>query len=233
MIFQDRRQAGRALAQVVREECHDELLRTAPATQSTTEDTIVLGLPRGGIPVAFEVALGLHRPLDVFVVRKLGVPGEEELAMGAVASGGIVVLQPDVLRAYRISQETVDAAIVRERAEMDRRETAYREGRAPAVVEGRSVILVDDGLATGATMKAAVRALRPIARRLVVAVPVAAATTCAELRPAVDRLLCLEMPEPFHSVGQFYHNFDQVTDLEVRTLLAEAREPRPDSPPPR
>jgi putative phosphoribosyl transferase len=221
MIFQDRRQAGRALAQVVREECRDEL---------SSEEVIVLGLPRGGVPVAFEVALALHRPLDVFFVRKLGVPGEEELAMGAVASGGMVVLQPDVLRAFRISQETIDAAAFRERVEVERREIAYRDGRPPAVLEGRSVILVDDGLATGATMKAAVRALRPIARRILVAVPVAAAATCAELRPEVDRLFCLEMPEPFHSVGQFYHNFDQITDAEVRTLLVQARELRPDSP---
>lgn len=221
MIFQDRRQAGHALAQVVREECREEL---------ATQDTIVLGLPRGGIPVAFEVALALHRPLDVFLVRKLGVPGEEELAMGAVASGGLVVLQPDVLRAYSISQETIDAVVARERAEMERREIAYRDGRPPAILEGRALILVDDGLATGSTMKAALRALRPVAHRIVVAIPVAAAATCAELRAESDRLFCLEMPEAFHSVGQFYHNFDQVSDAEVRALLAQARELSSHSP---
>ncbi len=215
IIFHDRRHAGLALAQIVRDECADEL---------AAGEAIVLGLPRGGVPVAFEVARELHLPLDVFVVRKLGVPGQEELAMGAVASGGVIVVQNDVVRAYRIPQDTIEAAAVRERREIERRETAYRDGRPPAVVAGRTVILVDDGLATGSTMKAAARALRPIARRIIVAVPVAAFATCEEIRQEVDRLVCIESPEPFHAVGEFYRNFDQTTDDEVRALLARARE---------
>jgi predicted phosphoribosyltransferase len=214
IIFHDRRQAGQALAQIVRDEC---------AEMPGTEDAIVLGLPRGGVPVAFEVARGLRLPLDVFVVRKLGVPGQEELAMGAVASGGAVVIQSDVVTAYRIRQETIDAVAARERIEIARREAAYRENRPPAMLAGRAVILVDDGLATGSSMKAATRALRLIARRIVVAVPVAAASTCEELRREADRVVCLETPEPFHAVGEFYHYFDQTTDAEVRTLLAQSR----------
>jgi predicted phosphoribosyltransferase len=214
-IFQDRRQAGRALAQAVRDECGKEL---------SGEDSIVLGLPRGGVPVAFEVARELRLPLDIFVVRKLGVPGQEELAMGAVAGGGVVVMQGDVVSAYRIRPERIDAVVTRERLEMERREVAYRDGRPSLVVEGRTIILVDDGLATGSTMKAAARALRPCAHRVVVAVPVAAASTCDELRQEVDRIICVDTPEPFHAVGEFYDNFDQVTDDEVRDLLAQARE---------
>lgn len=214
IIFQDRRQAGRALAEIVRDELAEEL---------RAQDAIVLGLPRGGVPVAFEVARRLHLPLDVFVVRKLGVPGQEELAMGAIASGGLVVLQSDVIRAWRIRQETIDAVVARERLEIERRETAYRDGRPPAELFGRTVILVDDGLATGATMKAAARALRPVARRVVVVVPVAALSTCEELRREADQVICIETPEPFHAVGEFYHNFDQTSDAEVRALLAQAR----------
>ncbi len=208
-VFEDRCHAGRALAHAVREQ-----LEWAGA--------IVLGLPRGGVPVAFEVAQALHLPLDVFVVRKLGVPGEEELAMGAVASGGLVVTQADVVRAYRIVQETIDAAAERERGEIARREALYRDGRPPVQVEGRTVILVDDGLATGSTMRAAARALRPVAQRVFVAVPVAARVTCDELRREVDALVCLETPDPFHAVGEFYRNFDQTSDEEVRGLLAVA-----------
>ena len=218
VIFQDRRHAGQALAQIVRDECADDL---------AAGGAIVLGLPRGGVPVAFEVAQELRLPLDVFVVRKLGVPGQEELAMGAVASGGVIVLQTDVIAAYRIPQETIDAVAARERQEIERREIAFRGGRSPLQLQGRTVILVDDGLATGATMKAAVRALRPIARRVIIAVPVAAAGTCQELRQEVDRLVCIECPEFFHAVGEFYRNFDQTTDDEVRTLLAQARDGSP------
>jgi putative phosphoribosyl transferase len=206
-VFEDRRHAGRALAHVVREQ-----LEWAGA--------IVLGLPRGGVPVAFEVAQALRLPLDVFVVRKLGVPGQEELAMGAVASGGLLAVQADVVRAFGISRETIDRAAARELQEIARREALYRGGRQPVQAEGRTVILVDDGLATGSTMKAAVRALRPVARRVLVAVPVAAAATCDELRREVDALVCLERPDPFHAVGQFYRNFDQTSDDEVRSLLA-------------
>ncbi len=213
VIFQDRRHAGRALAQIVREECAEEL---------NAGDAIVLGLPRGGVPVAFEVARELHLPLDVFVVRKLGVPGQEELAMGAVASGGVIVLQDDVIRAYRIPQETVDAVAARERVEIERRVAVFRGGRPPISLGGRTVILVDDGLATGATMKAAARAVRLIARRVIVAVPVAAPGSTEELRRSVDRLVCIESPEPFHAVGEFYRNFSQTSDDEVRALLTEA-----------
>ena len=212
VIFQDRRHAGRALAQIVREECAVEL---------AAGDAIVLGLPRGGVPVAFEVARELGLPFDAFVVRKLGVPGQEELAMGAVASGGGIVLQDEVLRAYRISRDTLDAIVARVRMEIERRETAYRDGRPSVPLEGRTAILVDDGLATGATMKAAARALRPIARRVIIAVPVAAPGSCEELRREVDRLVSIEAPEHFHAVGEFYHDFRQTTDEEVRTLLSQ------------
>jgi len=216
IIFHDRRQAGQALAQIIRDEWSDAISR---------DDPIVLGLPRGGVPVAFEIARALRLPLDVFVVRKLGAPGQEELAMGAVASGGGIVLQGDVVRSLQISAETIDAAVARERIEIERREAAYRDSRPPLRLQNRAVILVDDGLATGATMKAAARALRPLARRILVAVPVAASGTCEELRREVDRLVCVESPEPFHAVGEFYRNFDQVTDEEVRVLLAQAGSP--------
>jgi predicted phosphoribosyltransferase len=214
IIFQDRRQAGIALAQVLSEELGEDL---------SAGDAIVLGLPRGGIPVAFEIAHALHLPLDVFVVRKLGVPGQEELALGAIAGGGMVVLQSDVIAAFSIQQETIDAVVARERLEIERREAAYRDGRPSALLDGRTVILVDDGLATGATMTAAVRALRPVARRVLVAVPVAALSTRDELRREADQVVCLETPEPFHAVGEFYRNFDQTSDAEVRALLAQAR----------
>ncbi|MGB9031697.1 MAG: phosphoribosyltransferase [Acidobacteriaceae bacterium] len=214
IIFQDRRQAGLALAQVLGDELAEGL---------SAGDAIVLGLPRGGVPVAFEIAHGLHLPLDVFVVRKLGVPGQEELAMGAIASGGMVVLQADVIAAFSIRQETIDDVVARERLEIERREAAYRDGRPPARLDGRAIILVDDGLATGATMTAAVRALRPVARRVLVAVPVAAPSTRDELRREADEVICLETPEPFHAVGEFYRNFEQTTDAEVRALLAQAR----------
>jgi predicted phosphoribosyltransferase len=214
-IFQDRQQAGRALAHIVRDECPGDM---------NPEHTIVLGLPRGGVPVAFEVARELHLPLDVFVVRKLGVPGHEELAMGAIASGGAVVIQSEVVSAYRIGQETIDAVAARERLEIERREAAYRTGRPPLRLSGSTVILIDDGLATGSTMKAAARALRPIASRIVVAIPVAAASTCQDLRHEVDQLVCLQTPEPFYAVGEFYRNFGQTTDAEVRALLSQGQE---------
>lgn len=210
-IFEDRREAGRVLARSLRMGLGEEL---------NAENAIVLGLPRGGIPVAFEVARELNLPLDVLVVRKLGVPGEEELAMGAIAGGGIVVIQPEVVRAFQIQQETIDAVVARERLETGRREAAYRNGRPPAVVEGRTAILVDDGLATGATMKAAARAIRSAARRVVIAVPVAARSTCEELKNEADRVISVEAPERFHAVGEFYRNFEQTADDEVRALLA-------------
>lgn len=223
VIFQDRRDAGRALARVLR----DRLERNRAAQDRPDQDradldqAIVLALPRGGVPVAFEIARALHLPLDVFTVRKLGVPGEEELAMGAIASGGLVVVQPEIIRAYRIRQEAIDAVAAREQIEIERRENAYRDGRPPVCLEGRTVVLVDDGMATGSSMKASARALRPVARHIVIAVPVAARLVCEQLAREVDQLICLESPEPFHAVGQFYRNFDQTTDDEVRALLAE------------
>lgn len=210
MVFADRRDAGRALAKALR-------------GQATFESAIVLALPRGGVPVAYEVSTELHLPLDVFIVRKLGVPFEPELAMGAVASGGIVVLNEQVLRLYSIRREVVDAAITREQEEIGRREVAYRDGRAAAQLSGRTVIVIDDGLATGATVRAAIRALRPVAARMIVAVPVAAAGTCEQLRHEVDQLISLECPESFSAVGEFYREFEPTTDDEVRALLAASQ----------
>jgi putative phosphoribosyl transferase len=213
IIFQDRRQAGHAVAHILRDELHEAL---------DSHNAIVLGLPRGGVPVALEVARELRLPLDIFIVRKLGVPGQEELAMGAVAGGGVSVFQSEVICAYHVREETLNSIIARERLEIERREIAYRGGRAPALIAGRTAILVDDGLATGSSMKAAARALRPIARRVIVAVPVAAASTREELRAEVDQVICVETPDPFHAVGEFYRNFDQITDAEVCSLLAQA-----------
>ncbi|HKR28324.1 MAG TPA: phosphoribosyltransferase [Acidobacteriaceae bacterium] len=209
MVFADRRDAGRALAKALRE-------------QATFENAIVLALPRGGVPVAYEVAAELHLPLDAFIVRKLGVPFEPELAMGAVASGGIVVLNEHVLRPHSIRREVVDAAIAREQEEIGRREVVYRGGRPPAPLQGRTVIVIDDGLATGATMRAAIRALRPVAGWMIVAVPVAAAGTCEQIRQEVDQLISLECPESFSAVGEFYREFEPTTDDEVRALLSAA-----------
>jgi putative phosphoribosyl transferase len=213
IIFQDRMQAGRALAQILRAELREAI---------DPHNAIVLGLPRGGVPVAFEVARELQLPLDIFIVRKLGVPGQEELAMGAVASGGLVVLQNEVIGAYRIHEEMLNAVIARERLEIERREIAYRCGRPPVLLADRTAFLVDDGLATGSSVKAAARSLRPIARRVLIAVPVAAASTCEDLRAEVDQIICVETPDPFHAVGEFYRNFDQTSDAEVRALLTEA-----------
>lgn len=211
MIFADRRDAGRILAKALRE-------GTTP--ENVFDNAIVLGLPRGGVPVAYEVAGEMHLPLDVFIVRKLGVPFEEELAMGAVASGGIFVLNDQVLRLFSISKETVEAVIAREQPEIARRESLYRSGFPPAQLGGHTVILVDDGLATGATMRAAIRALKPVAARIVVAVPVAAAGICEQIRQEVDWLLSLQCPQSFSAVGEFYRDFDPTSDEEVRQLLA-------------
>jgi predicted phosphoribosyltransferase len=209
-MFQDRRDAGRVLARIV-------------AKTRDLHDAIVLGLPRGGVPVAYEVACQMNLPLDVFIVRKLGVPGEEELAMGAVASGGTVVINPSIVRHLGISPEVVQATIQREEIEIERRERAYRDGHPPMRVEGRTAILVDDGLATGASMLAAARALRPRVERVIVAVPIAGASTCNELRSEVDEVICANTPEHFFAVGAFYRNFTQTTDEEVRSLLSKAR----------
>lgn len=209
-MFQDRRDAGRMLARIVAK-THD------------LQDAIVLGLPRGGVPVAYEVACQLNLPLDVFIVRKLGVPGEEELAMGAVASDGTVVINPSIVHHLGISQNVVQAAIQREEIEIERRERAYREGHRPMRIGGRTAILVDDGLATGATMFAAARALQPKAERVIVAVPIAAESTCNELRNEVDEVICANTPRNFFAVGAFYRDFSQTTDEEVRSLISKAR----------
>lgn len=208
-MFQDRRDAGRALAKAVQ-------------TAGDWQDSIVLGLPRGGVPVAYEVASALHLPLDVFVVRKLGVPGQEELAMGAIANGGSIVLNQRVMDALTISPEAVQAVLQRETIELQRRERAYRDKLPPLQLQNATAMLIDDGLATGATMLAAVRALRPLARRVMVAVPVAGESTCDAVGREVDRIVCAFTPEPMFAIGSFYANFGQTSDEEVRSLLAEA-----------
>jgi predicted phosphoribosyltransferase len=205
-----------------------QILAARLTTYAGRQDVLVLALPRGGVPVAFEVASALRTPLDVFLVRKLGVPGQEELAMGAIASGGIRVLNADVLRTLRIPPDAVEAVAAREQRELARREHLYRDGRAAPDVSGRTVILVDDGLATGSSMRAAVAALRqerPAA--LVVAVPVASPDTCAALGREVDEIICVETPEPFYGVGVWYMDFAQTTDAEVYDLLARAAREHP------
>lgn len=210
MLFQDRFDAGRLLASKLR-------------PFANRSDTVVLALPRGGVPVGFEVAKALNAPLDVFVVRKLGVPGYEELAMGAIASGGIRVLNEDVVRTLGIPDEVIDTVAAKEERELERRERDYRDGRPPVDVQGRTVILVDDGLATGSSMRVAVLALkRKRPAQIVVAVPVAAPTTCAEFESEVDQIICAVTPEPFQSVGQWYADFSQTSDEEVRDLLRQA-----------
>jgi predicted phosphoribosyltransferase len=186
-------------------------------------DLVVLALPRGGVPVGYEVARALGAPLDVFVVRKLGLPGHPELAMGAIASGGVRVLNEDVLESIPVSQAGIDAVTRTEQLELERRERAYRDGRPLVPVEGRVVILVDDGLATGSTMRAAVLAVRRLhPARVVVAVPVGAWQTCQDLRDVADDVVCAFTPEPFRAVGLWYADFSQTTDAEVRQLLALA-----------
>jgi predicted phosphoribosyltransferase len=211
--FRDRHDAGRLLAEKLTAYAH-------------RPDVLVLALPRGGVPVAYEVARALGTPLDVFVVRKLGVPGHEELAMGAVATGGVRVLNDDVVRGLRIPDRVIDAVTALEQQELARRERLYRGDRTPPDARGRTVILVDDGLATGATMHAAIAALRQQEpARIVVAVPTAAPETCNALRAEVDDVVCAITPEPFHAVGLWYEDFSQTTDEEVRELLACATPP--------
>jgi putative phosphoribosyl transferase len=208
--FQDRLAAGRLLAEYL-------------GAYANRSDVLVLALPRGGVPVAYEVARALKAPLDVFIVRKLGVPGHEELAMGAVATGGVRVLNEDVVRALRIPDYVIDAVTAWEREEFTRRERLYRGDRPAPAVQGRTVILVDDGLATGATMHAAIAALRrQQPARIVVAVPTGSPDTCEALRAEVDDVICAITPEPFQSVGLWYKDFSQTTDDEVRESLARA-----------
>jgi predicted phosphoribosyltransferase len=207
MIFLDRREAGRALGVKL-------------ASYAGRNDVTVLGLPRGGVPVAFEVALALDAPLDVFLVRKLGAPGQEEFAMGAIASGGVRILNPSVIASLEISAEDIERAVARELEELRRREISYRKGRPPLDLEGRIAILVDDGLATGSSMRAAVAAARKLGpARIVVAVPVAPPSTAREMRQIADDVVVVASPEPFYAVGRFYEEFDQTTDEEVRDLL--------------
>ena len=211
--FRDRTEAGQLLAERLTD-------------YAGRPDVLVLALPRGGVPVAYEVARALVAPLDVFVVRKLGVPGHEELAMGAIASGGEYVLNDDVVEALRIPRHVIEAVSARELRELERRERAYRGDRPAPKVRGRTVILVDDGLATGATMRAAVHALRRLGpARIVVAVPTAAPSTCEEFRHEADECVCNITPEPFHGVGLWYEDFSQTTDDEVRDLLKRAAAP--------
>jgi predicted phosphoribosyltransferase len=216
MLFRDRADAGRFLA-------------TKLMTYANRPDVLVLALPRGGVPVAYEVARTLRAPLDVFLVRKLGVPGHEELAMGALATGGLRVLNEDVVQALGIPEEVIASVVARERQELERRERLYRDDRPAPEVRGRVVILVDDGLATGSTMRAAVAALRQQRpARIVVAVPVGSPETCAELNAEADEAVCARTPEPFYAVGLWYDDFAQTTDDEVHDLLARAAgEPAP------
>jgi predicted phosphoribosyltransferase len=208
--FRDRTEAGRLLAEKL-------------AAYAHRPDVIVLALPRGGVPVAYEVARALGATLDVFLVRKLGLPGHEELAMGAIASGGVRVLNDQVVHALRIPDHVIDAVAAWENQELVRRERLYRGERPPPDVRGRTVILIDDGLATGATMLAAVKALRQLQpAHIVVAVPTAAPDTCEMLRAEVDEIICAITPEPFHAVGLWYEDFPQTTDEEVRELLAQS-----------
>ncbi|MEX0891041.1 MAG: phosphoribosyltransferase [Gemmatimonadota bacterium] len=211
--FHDRIDAGRRLAEALVDD------------YGGRDDLLVLGLPRGGVPVAREVARALDAPLDIFLVRKLGVPGHPELAMGAIATGGVVVLNEDVVRMANVTEEDIGHVERQETEELRRREQAYRGDRAAPDLAGRTVLLVDDGLATGATMRAAALAVREQdPASVVVAVPVAAPETCASFRDLADDVVCARTPEPFQAVGRWYEFFDQTTDDEVRAILRQARE---------
>jgi len=210
-VLADRYEAGRVLGAMV-------------AKLPDIADGVVLGLVRGGVPVAFEVAKACGLPFDILVVRKLGVPWQPELAMGAIARGDAMVLNEDLLRSCRISGAQLDKVIQQERTELHRREELYRQGYPAVPIEGRAVILVDDGLATGASMRVAIRAVRAEARRVIVAVPVGAKSTCEELKGMADEVVCALIPEPLEAVGQFYRNFLPTSDEEVRELLKRRQE---------
>jgi putative phosphoribosyl transferase len=208
--FKDRTEAGRLLAEKLVSYAH-------------RKDVIVLALPRGGVPVAFEVATRLHAPLDVFLVRKLGVPWQQELAMGAIATGGVRVLNEDVVRGLRFSDEAIAAIEAKEKKELERRERLYRGNRPVVEVRGRTVILIDDGVATGTTMRAAIAALKKLnPARIVVAIAVAPRSTCRELESEADEVICITTPEDFHAVSLWYDHFAQTSDEEVRSLLDRA-----------
>jgi len=214
MLFRDRIDAGQQLA--------SRLMKYAD-----NPDVLVLALPRGGVPVAYEVARALHVPLDVFVVRKLGVPGQEELAMGAIATGGVRVLNEEVVQGLGIPDWMIDETARHEHRELKAREREYRGDRPPLEVRGRTVILIDDGLATGSSMRAALTALRQQKpARIVVAVPVGSATTCAELRLEADEVVCYRIPDPFYAVGLWYGDFTQTASEEVRELLERSEQER-------
>jgi predicted phosphoribosyltransferase len=214
-LYRDRFEAGQRLA-------------TKLMTYANRQDVLVLALPRGGVPVAYEVAKALQAPLVVFIVRKLGVPGREELAMGAIATGGIRVLNETVVSMLHIPERIIDAVTVREQQELERREHLYRDDRPAPAVQDRIVILIDDGLATGSTMRAAIAALRlQHPARIVVAVPVAAPSTCEELGGEVDEIVCAQTPEPFYGVGLWYQDFSQTTDEEVHDLLIQSEQEKP------
>jgi putative phosphoribosyl transferase len=209
-LFRDRYDAGQQLAELLGAYAH-------------RQDVVVLALPRGGVPVAFEVAKALNAPLDVLLVRKLGVPGQEELAMGAIASGGISVLNEAVITALQISEDDIERVREHEEKELVRRERLYRDDRPQPEVSGCMVILIDDGLATGASMRSAARALRQRhPARVVIAVPVASPSTCLDLQGEADEIVCAMTPEPFYGVGQWYEDFSQTSDEEVHDLLARA-----------
>jgi putative phosphoribosyl transferase len=213
-LFRNRREAGRRLAAELRE-------------YAGRPDAIVLALPRGGVPVGYEIAEALHVPLDVFVVRKLGLPWQEELAMGALASGNVRVLDEDLIRVARVTPEDIARVTAVEQAELERRERRYRGDRPFPHLQGRTIILVDDGLATGSTMRAAVAALRKEQpARIVVAVPVSATETCDAFRDIADEIICAETPEPFQAVGLWYEDFSQTTDDEVHELLEHSQHAR-------
>ena len=212
VIFRDRRDAGRRLGSAV-----------GAAGLPELNSAVVLGLARGGVPVAFEVACACRLPLDVMLVRKLGAPRCLEFAMGAIASGGTVVLNPGTVQSLGVTEHQLEELIEHKRQELERLEQIYREGRPPVTFGAGGVILVDDGLATGASMRAAVQAVRPRAKHVTVAVPVGAMSTCALLSQEVDRLICVSMPEPLEAVSLFYREFEPTSDDEVRELLAEAR----------